>query len=71
MDTLIKVHVGDPHHVLNTDNHEVQLHFLTCHQKALAFGGTAHKPHETTAYICSTATSLDTSFINRKKNKMC
>jgi len=43
---------------------------LTCHQKASAFGGTAHKPHGTTACICSTATSLDTSFTNKKKNKM-
>lgn len=61
MDALIKTHMWDFPHILNKCNHKVQFHFLTCHQKALAFGGTAHKPHETTVYICSTATSLDTS----------
>jgi hypothetical protein len=35
----------------------------------LAFEGIAHKPRETTAYICSTVASLNTSYKKKVKIK--
>lgn len=43
---------------------------LTCLQIALAFEGIAHKPHETTAYICSIVASLNTSYKKKVKIKI-
>lgn len=52
-----------------THNRRSKVKHLTCRHTALAFAGTAHKPHGTIAYICSTVASSNTSFINGKKKQ--